>query len=172
MEANPSKERDDKRSPGNRLKRTDRVKKKRQGGRNEREQDDERDKGASVPQDCRDEEQHGVALELKRNRPQLRVDHGAGWIVLKDARQGKTHETDDIAEVADEFWTRQIVPERQGGEESAQEQAGKRDLDAKSRDQPQRTKHDKLVYAGSFKAAGNEKPRQCEEHGQNDCEEE
>src|ERR1700729_805243 len=102
MEANPGKERDDKRSPGKWLKRADRIKKKRQGGRNEREQDDERDKGASVPQDCRDEEQHGVTLELERNRPQLRVDHGAGWIVIKDARQREVHETHDIAEVADE----------------------------------------------------------------------
>ena len=53
MEANSGKERDDKRPPRKVLERADRIKEERQGGRNQREQDDERDKGAPIPQDCR-----------------------------------------------------------------------------------------------------------------------
>src|SRR5271168_4874474 len=172
MKRNSSKERDDKRPPRNRLERTDRIKEERQRGRSQREQDDERDKAAPIPQDCRYGEQNDVALELKWNGPELRVDHAGRRIALKDARQGKVHEADDIAEVTAEFRTLQIAPERQGGEKRAKEQRGERDFDSESWDQPQRTKHDKLVCAGSLEAAGDEKPRQREEHGQNDCQEE
>ena len=103
MEANSSKERDDKRPPRNRLERTDGIKEERQGGRNQREQDDERDKAAPIPQDCRYGEQNDIALELEWNGPELRVDHAGGRVVLEDSRQSEVHDTNDIAEVTDEF---------------------------------------------------------------------
>ena len=53
MEADSGKKRDDKRPPRNSLEPADGIKEDREGGRNQREQDDERDKAAPIPQDGR-----------------------------------------------------------------------------------------------------------------------
>ena len=92
--------------------------------------------------------------------------------MLKDARQGEVHEADDIAQITDELPVCQVFPERQSGEDRAEDKGGERDLDGERWDQPKRTKCDKLVWAGSREAARDEKPRQREEHRQNGCDEE
>ena len=174
VQTDPGEEREDQGASGLGADWIDRTDEEGAGSGGEGEQHDQRNEDPSILQRGRQGEDHEreVTLKLEWNGPELRVDHARNRIVFEHAGQGKVHQADNIAEITAEFRTRQVLPEREGGEQRTEDQRGERDLEGESGNQPQGAKRDKLMQAGSRQAPGDEKPRQGEEHRQDGCEEE
>ena len=87
--------------------------------------------------------------------------------MLEHAGQGDMHDRHNIEEETPEFRTREILPQRQGGEHWAEDESGQNNDDGEGRDDAQHAKRQELMQPGSLEACRNEEPRQRKEHRQN-----
>jgi hypothetical protein len=106
-----------------------------------------------------------VAIELRRQRPEVDIDYARPWIVDEHARQLKCNETKHVQEIAVEYWVGEVGRQRISGIDRPEDQSGQRYLDAERGHEPEQAGgHELADGAQPERAAGDEKAAQGEKH--------